>query len=234
MSSYLHRMAANALSRERSIHPILGSLWAQQRSADSFEASGETLVPGTKQQRAQNAKQTQTPIQPPSKPQFLVPPARMESLHVEREPRPAERGSEMMPQVRAEAAMSIHSSSETGQVHAISALSRAASQAESDSGLRMAQSEPQQRSFKPLVPVSLEWASGLQSVGAPEVPAPRVDSLRRQTFAQSAQEPDAIEIHIGRIEVLAAQPQPVQRPPAQPVRKSLDLGEYLRRGGRTR
>lgn len=39
---------------------------------------------------------------------------------------------------------------------------------------------------------------------------------------------DEIQIHIGRIEVTAAPPPPV--PPARPVRKSLNLDEYLKRG----
>ena len=42
-------------------------------------------------------------------------------------------------------------------------------------------------------------------------------------------EPDEIHIHIGRIEV-AAIAQPAPRPAAPPARKSLDLGEYLKRG----
>jgi hypothetical protein len=42
-------------------------------------------------------------------------------------------------------------------------------------------------------------------------------------------EPDEIHIHIGRIEV-AAIAQPAPRPTAQPVRKSLNLSEYLKRG----
>jgi hypothetical protein len=44
-------------------------------------------------------------------------------------------------------------------------------------------------------------------------------------------EPDEIHIHIGRIEV-AAISQPAPRPAAPPARKSLDLGEYLKRGNR--
>lgn len=43
------------------------------------------------------------------------------------------------------------------------------------------------------------------------------------------QDADEIQIHIGRIEVTAVPPAPV-RSPAQPVRRSLKLGEYLRRG----
>jgi hypothetical protein len=48
--------------------------------------------------------------------------------------------------------------------------------------------------------------------------------------AERPREPDEITIHIGRIEV-AAIAQPAARPaPAAPVRKSINLDEYLRRG----
>jgi hypothetical protein len=49
--------------------------------------------------------------------------------------------------------------------------------------------------------------------------------------ASPLHEPDEIHIHIGRIEV-AAISQPAPRPAAPPARKSLDLGEYLKRGNR--
>jgi hypothetical protein len=87
----------------------------------------------------------------------------------------------------------------------------------------------------------------------PPAPAPRVparaaadagkapsflpSSQRRARPAQSvAEAPDSIEIHIGRIEVLAAPSRPAQQPPAPPPpeRKSLDLREYLRREPRSR
>jgi hypothetical protein len=222
MRSYLHRMAANALSRERSIHPVLGSLWASQRSADSFEASGETLVPGTKPQRAQGLEQLQ------------VQPTRVDSVHIEQEQSPAERGPDVTPWSGPKEVMPIHPSSEAQRVHAISTLSGTASPAESDGGLPTVRPESQQRNFKPLVPESSQRVQASQNVAVPAVATPRIDSSRRQALAQPAREPDSIEIHIGRIEVLAAQPQPAQRPPAQPARKSLDLGEYLRRGGGTR
>jgi hypothetical protein len=227
MKSYLHRMAASTLSRERSVHPVLGTLWAPQRSADAFELSGETIMPGAKPQRTQDAEQTQTPVQPQMQAHLLVQPTRVDSLHIE-----SEQSSAFMPQTRAEAGMPMHSSSEAQRIHAISALARATSPTEGNGELPPAGSEPQRRNFKPLVPESSEQAQASQNAAVPAVAAPRVDSLRRQPVAQPAREPDTIEIHIGRIEVLAAQPQQVQRPPAQPARKSLDLGEYLRRGGR--
>lgn len=46
--------------------------------------------------------------------------------------------------------------------------------------------------------------------------------------ARAEREPDKVEIHIGRIEVTAV-PQETPRPAATRPRKSLDLGEYLKR-----
>jgi hypothetical protein len=54
-------------------------------------------------------------------------------------------------------------------------------------------------------------------------------SDQRHRAARPEREADEIQIHIGRIEVAAVTPAPA-RPPAQPVRKSLRLDEYLRRG----
>jgi hypothetical protein len=56
----------------------------------------------------------------------------------------------------------------------------------------------------------------------------------RQQEPRAAHEPDEIQIHIGRIEVTAALPQQPARPSAPPIRKSTDLGEYLKRDRRPR
>jgi hypothetical protein len=61
----------------------------------------------------------------------------------------------------------------------------------------------------------------------------RAKSEAFQHSASAEREPDRVEIHIGRIEVTAV-PQEAPRPAPTRPRKSLDLGEYLkRRDGRT-
>jgi hypothetical protein len=225
MKSYLQRMAASALSRDRAIHPVLGSLWAPAHHANSFEMSGETPVTSTRPQRVKDAEQMRTPLQA----QFQVEPTRMESMQGEKGQRFAEQRSVFKPLLGAETVTPTQHSFEAQQVRAVGGVPYVPSQDEGGSGL----GEPQQRSFTPLVADLAQQTYAAQSVTAP-VSASRKDLSQRQSFAQPAREPDAIEIHIGRIEVLAKQPQQVQRPPAQPALKSLDLGEYLRRGGRTR
>ncbi|MGC2637822.1 MAG: hypothetical protein WA294_11635 [Acidobacteriaceae bacterium] len=65
----------------------------------------------------------------------------------------------------------------------------------------------------------------LQSAGVP-----RPEPLPR---AERAEEPDEIQIHIGRIEVTAVPPPAAARPVTRPERRSVNLDEYLkqRRGG---
>jgi hypothetical protein len=67
---------------------------------------------------------------------------------------------------------------------------------------------------------------------APSFPPP--SQRQAQPAPSLAEESDAIEIHIGRIEVLAAPPRPAQPAAPRPARKSLDLGEYLRGERRSR
>ena len=224
MKSYLQRMAASALSRDRAIHPVLGSLWAPVHHANSFEMSGETPVTSTRPQRIKDAEQMRTPLQA----QFQVEPTRMESMQGEKGQRIAEQSSAFRPLLGAQTVAPTQHSFEAQQVRTVGGAPLVPSQDEGASGL----GEPQQRSFTPLVAEFVQRDATPRSAAAP-MAASRNDLSRRQSFAEPARKPDSIEIHIGRIEVLATQPQQVQRPLAQPARKSLDLGEYLRRGGRT-
>jgi hypothetical protein len=99
-------------------------------------------------------------------------------------------------------------------------------------GEQSGQQIPPQRPYRPLMVETLPltdaktlWDSSPLTSDARKIEktdfAPRV--------AQPEREADEIQIHIGRIEVTAVPPPPV-RPPASPVRKSLRLDEYLRRG----
>ena len=85
---------------------------------------------------------------------------------------------------------------------------------------------------RPLVPAPLPVPA---PAGARKAPSLLPLSQRQAQPAPSlAEEPDSIEIHIGRIEVLAAAPRPAQPAAPRPARKSLDLAEYLRGERRSR
>lgn len=220
MRGYLQRMAGSALSRERAIHPSVGSLWAPQPRTDSVEESGETFVSSIISQPVE--KRIQNPLQMQGQPTHL----QEESLEVA-----AEQASQFTPLIETKAMMPAQHPSKT-QVPSIHAMPRTVPQTDGTGELKPAESWPQGHSFSPLVAKSSQsGAAHLSSTALSAAPL-HVNSPQRQFFAQPAHEPDSIEIHIGRIEVLAAQPQPSPRPAAQPVKKSLDLGEYLRRGGR--
>lgn len=77
----------------------------------------------------------------------------------------------------------------------------------------------------PAAPARRDYASFASSAARAAAPAPVQASSRSQ---------DEIEIHIGRIEVLAAPPRPAQPAASKPARKSIDLVEYLRRDRRVR
>jgi hypothetical protein len=220
MRGYLQRMAGSTLSRERAIHPSVGSLWAPQLKTDSFEESGETFVSSITSQPVE--KRIQNPLQMQDRPTHL----QAESLEVA-----DEQASQFTPLIEAKAMMPGQHPPKT-QLSTIHAMPSTLPQSGDTGELKVAESEPQSYSFSPLVAKFSQSGAVDQRSTALSAAPQHVDSLRSQFLAQPAHEPDSIEIHIGRIEVLAAQPQPSPRPTAQPVKKSLDLGEYLRRGGR--
>ena len=76
----------------------------------------------------------------------------------------------------------------------------------------------------PLIPIQNQLI-------APQVKAPRPAQAPTRSFAE-APHTDDIQIHIGRVEVIAVPPAEPRRTPP-PARKGLSLDEYLsRRNGR--
>ena len=231
MSSYLQRMAAGVLSHERAIHPIVGSLWAPRQDVDSAKAPGEVFVIGEGPHRAQAQEPDRAqPIDALRARPSAEPPAALRTpVFV---PGIAEKAvSPLQPLLPPAAHENVPVSSDLHQ----------AGPGESEAGPQLEASRSQQpRIFTPLIQSSAQSSiqktaqqgiSPLSSV----VPASRADAVRHQPRDKAPErEPDAIEIHIGRIEVLTAPQQQEQRRPAPAPRKSLDLGEYLKRGGRAR
>jgi hypothetical protein len=89
-----------------------------------------------------------------------------------------------------------------------------------------------QKTYRPLVaeglrPSNARAFQNWSSLASDGQRIEKADLPRR--VAQPERETDEIQIHIGKIEVAAVPPAPA-RPAAQPLRKSLRLDEYLRRG----
>lgn len=204
MSGYLQRIASGVLHPRRAIRPAVGSLWMHQRDAVRWEQLGETISTIVPR------RSTETDAQP----------TRNALTRMSAEQQPAPDASNPFEK-------------KLGNIHPLVARRDATRTQERD---EQDMDAPAARTaFTPLVA-----KSSRESLPQPRAltPAstPRRESLPRtlpRTPAPASQ-PDEIEIHIGRIEVAAVLPQPAPRLPGRPVRKSLDLGEYLKRDRRSR
>ncbi len=249
MSGYLQRIASGVLSPARAIHPMVGSMWAAPGKAEPIETIlGEaptdagprrsTMLRG----EAAHAKAAMSD--------------KASSLDVEQSETGPIRSADLLIEAtdRSTTAEPVRGGSESRTspatpvaIHPLLAADRPGgvatelkSQRRNASEFREAgaaeQPGPAERSaparFTPLVVSASPNAS--DSIRVLHSP---LGTERRNpaslTTTQAAQEPDEIQIHIGRIEVTAALPQPPARPAAKP-RSSVDLGEYLKRDRRAR
>jgi hypothetical protein len=208
MSGYLRRIASGVLHPQRAIHPAVGSLWMPQRSAVPSEKIGETMAPIIPLRATQpDAQHTRSAL------------TRMGTEQQSGAPRQdlSARGSNPV-------------EAKLEPEHPLLAVRDAT----------MKQARDGDEADDPALPTAvtpLVATSSRESMLQPRsiVPASTL-SFERKLFLTSsfAPQPDEIEIHIGRIEVAAVLPQPATRPPAPQMRKSIDLGEYLKGDRRNR
>jgi hypothetical protein len=219
MSGFLQRLALGVLHPQPAIHPAVGTIWSAAgtnepgrneplATATPFESSGEVRAPlSPRRADAPAAAATQPSTRQPGKP------------HIQPE------RSEDVPESAVQAIVA------AGAFQPLVAF-------------------PQRRVVSALPPVSQADADPHDRATSPKLTGPqplhRIETTRTapsslptsQRQAQPAppltEEPDSIEIHIGRIEVLAAAPRPAQPATPRPARKSLDLAEYLRGERRSR
>jgi hypothetical protein len=232
MSGYLQRLAQNAITPSRSIHPAVGSIFSppkHEMPAPLMEFEEIETV----RNRAESAqvppavpRATHTPFSPESE-ALQGKPSRKEG-----ESRPeAFRPIVPLPRRTTPVVSTPHQTlpqpEELGPLRTIETAQQAGSLVEGA------------ESYTPLIPPNVQ-----PSDAEPELfhPSPSVVSAapKKDSFAAprravpSGREPDEIQIHIGRIEVTAV-PQAEPRPAAVPASKSINLDEYLRRGrGRAR
>jgi hypothetical protein len=237
MSGFLQRLASGVLHAQRAIHPAVGTIWTaagmmeQSGKAEPIEYSGEVRTPAP--QRRADAPEllaTQQTTQLAARPQMQ--PERNAAVSDS-----AVHGDPEQPAIAESVAFEpLVASAQRMAVSTVPPAQQAnATTQQSEAILPPPYQEQMHRveTTRLLVPV-------------PRIPAPATAGARKassflppsQRHAQPTQshvaEPDSIEIHIGRIEVLAAPPRPAQPAAPRSARKSLDLGEYLRRERRPR
>jgi hypothetical protein len=242
MKGFLFRVAASVVRPQPSVHPIVDSIYSNSRlrSATSLtqqETFSVTASPDTDNTLGSEQRETaRTSLETHNKPASS--PVERQAGEVSDEPfRP------LLPRRTFEA-----NAAETSSPN----ISHPRSRTEGDSPLSPSHPEHVVPSivsgFVPIVraPDSVS-AESISAISKPQPPhAPREDRAitRAQSRRQSGQAlpasrasqgpADDIQIHIGRIEVIAVPP-PVQRPATAPPQKRLSLDEYLnRRNGRSR
>lgn len=228
MKGYLQRMAASAVRPQSGIHPLVGSIYAGAFADATRGAAAESSLHEEErwlaspqpvgEERAARVDPDASPVLESAESEVAQ--RRSEqpaNAAARREGRiDAQRASfrPLLPAAESERAESSWDNATDGD-----------RQTRSGDGLEREDSEPES-SFGALLP--RESRSPLAVSG--------VRRARSEAFQHSApaeREPDKVEIHIGRIEVTAV-PQGAPRPAPTRPRKSLDLGEYLkRRDGRT-
>jgi hypothetical protein len=219
MTRFLRRLAFGMLHPDRAIHPGIGSMWSAPRDMAPVESSGEILVsphpedslsPALMQTDRDTMMRGTAPrrrTERPSDPELNVP-ATFRPLV------PLSPGDAFSAPRTLDPAL--HNEAFTPKLPAAPP--------------ETAIPQPVLRSESSRLPIpSTRIATPHPIAGREPVPFMR----QAQPAQLPTSEHDAIEIHIGRIEVLAAPPPPPQ-PAPRPARKSLDLGEYLRRERRTR
>jgi len=239
MSGFLHRLAAGVLHPQHAIHPSVGTIWSAAGmteapgSGEPIESSGEVLVPPPRRADAPAVNGTRSPpersphlsdsdvhkhTEQPAVPGAialapLVAPS--EARVVSKRPLTAE-SAQSVEQTQSALPSRKHSSSpqdaDTQQSHRI---------------------EPKEPLVPPRISSPRMTVPAMAPVRrAPPIPLP--SERPAHPAGSPAEERDAIEIHIGRIEVLATLPR--SAPPTAPARarKSLDLEEYLRGDRRSR
>jgi len=240
MTGFLRRLASGVLHTEPAIHPEVGSMWSAPRAAEPVESSGEILVPPPSRPADHGTSSPLEPIRDTT--------TRETAPHPQTE-QPAIHGTQ--PESSVAEAPTFKTAFKPlvplSQPHAFAApptprhalgASLASAPARNREAVlpagpaappQTAHPQPSLHAQSSRLPISTS------RISAPLPPAAREPAPSRppQRAQPPASEPDSIEIHIGRIEVLAASPPPPQ-PAPQPARKSLDLAEYLRRDRRTR
>lgn len=235
MSGYLERLVAGS-RQPPSIKPILGSVFTAPQFAGIPEVYGETFKEaGAIEQRnedvAAGARQENAAEEPkpavaaaPSREIHALPLARPEGARDNRQSIPVIRQiADFEPLVGEPGIPSASVSNETEAQR--ERIESTEAPAETVSAYRPLVTENARHTGSEVRPFTSSdtFVSGRTRTTKQDLPRPSETASR---------EPDEIQIHIGRIEVVAVPQQQAARAPAKSGRKSVSLDEYLKRGRR--
>lgn len=245
MSGYLQRLVSGALTRTTAIQPVLESRFsASTRDADvgSLETFKERAIHPTSDPPVVNF-----PGSMPSDDPAVREPGRLPLTDDEKQ-EPVEDGDSATLESRARASEFLSQTQAEGELHLTAIASARAgvtsavedpqlvSQGQSlraQSDIQPRPREKQTTRQRPYAPLMTEKTVATESEGRSD--SARWDSRTNgerttptRPITPQAHETGDIQIHIGRIEVTALPPAPSRS--EQPVRKSIKLEEYLKRG----
>jgi hypothetical protein len=246
MSGYLQRMAMSTLNPGGSIRPVLGSLFSSPRRDDSFDRDRDRLHGDDASRKdsqflddpTREITETARPFRSRSKLTFSTlddasqqtPRTRFAETRAAIEfPRP------LVVDRLGASQTTIRDRDRSGDLHAVDPLDG------TDEGMRRASPRPSSEpsvavgEYQAIVPEGARvstFSSHDRNVISPlslsrEQSARNVFSQRQARVRQGT--PNDVEIHIGRIEVIAVPPAVSQPPPARLAVKSPSLDDYLKR-----
>jgi hypothetical protein len=228
VTGYLQRIVANATNPSGAVHPVLRPIYSNAMTDDTGDRS--EFMADAAASRVSDAVPPSGPLKrsesdgPPRVATSRgAPPIEAPTIH--KPAPPAVDRTTPPPQPAADVAPPpMHGGEAAARMHGAAEPPAAASF---------------ERSFAPLVPASGQSESAPRHARDDPAHWSRFVATHRERTAimdaarHRADEPDNIEIHIGRIEVTAVQPAPVRPTPTRPPRHAPSLEDYLkRRNGR--
>jgi hypothetical protein len=246
MKGYFQRLAASILNPRSAVHPLSGSVFTRHTTDAAISATTPVAAPATvnplntprtTEANAFGARETrQSPAW--GREETVTSPGPIEPESTESEPRekrespPANPFQPLVSPVLVDSVPSAQKGTRNPDAPKKPELSTAF-EPHHEAGLEERVREPQRSpTVNRLVPLAAELSRETLRALPGSGPHRRAVAIPNRAVTVPPREPD-IEIHIGRIEVLAVPP--VVRPAPPPVRKGLNLSEYLLRSdARTR
>jgi hypothetical protein len=236
MKGYLQRLAATVTTRTPAIHPIVSSVFPAPAAVDSSSISIAAKPSSAAEDTASLSAPTPSTQHEDLRGHLIDNQHSSESVEDSHRSQPIPYHPLLKPSFTDALGDPSHDrSSEAYRTRQQSTSIEADSPAVTDSPLATSSSRrespasahPSNPSPQPLLPISPEIQRESRAAHTPGPARPET----QPRASHSSRQPEDIQIHIGRIEVLAVPP-PVARPAAPPPRKSVSLDEYLRRSER--